>query len=230
MAFTVNISSQLPMLPSVPSDLDTPFAERSDLAQKIAASEIEVMKMTSSLSVICHREHVEELLNTPDCNGLRLYPANANIGMATNPIPSFLVVAIDDTGRDLVEASSNPCYICQADGHVNKATVAEATAMIENISLTINAGTVFEPLKNLAGGEAYFKASFNRLAIDKVLADSNAPSVRFDVVRLNLPGSSAILKTLAMSPAASNGEIIGNNTQLSLLPCPPHCQGGYIDQ
>lgn len=231
MTFTVNANSALP------TDT-TNITQRLDLSNTLSSAEVDMMKMSSSLSVLCHADHLDELLQTPTCGGIRLYPANANVGMTTEPIPSLLAVAVDDNGEDLVtsvmSSLATPCYICQPDGNVNKISEDAAKQMITNLKPILQTGTVFEPLVSTLAGNTreYFKATFTRRVIENILSTPNVASARFDVANLNVlnNGSMLNLRTLTISPVDSSGNIIGNdNTQLSLLPCPPHCPTGYID-
>ena len=231
MAFSINFSSPLPTNTSN-------ITQRTDLSKVIPNTEVDMMRMSSSLSVLCHAEHVDELLQTPNCGGIRLYPANANFGMTTGPIPSLLAVAVDDNGDDLVTSTmpnlATPCYICLPNGNVNKVSENTAKDMITNLKPTIQVGTVFEPLRNTlsVNTREYFKATFTRKVIEDILNTPNIRSVRFDIIDLNVLDNTNTLnlRSLAVSPVDDNGNIIGDdNSQLSLLPCPPSCQGGYID-
>ncbi|MEM9848689.1 MAG: hypothetical protein AAF847_12415, partial [Bacteroidota bacterium] len=127
MAFTINLGSALPTN-------TTNITQQTDLSKTMSSMEVDMMKMSSSFSVMCHVEHVDELLQTPTCGGIRLYPANANDNMATSPIPSLLVVAVDENGEDLVTSTmsnlATPCYICQPNGDVNKVSEETARGMI----------------------------------------------------------------------------------------------------
>ncbi|MEM8529050.1 MAG: hypothetical protein AAGG68_30745 [Bacteroidota bacterium] len=230
MAFTINLGSALPTN-------TTNITQQTDLSKTMSSMEVDMMKMSSSFSVMCHVEHVDELLQTPTCGGIRLYPANANDNMATSPIPSLLVVAVDENGEDLVTSTmsnlATPCYICQPNGDVNKVSEETARGMINNLKPNIQVGTVFEPLRNTLSGNTreYFKATFTRKIVEDILATPNIRSVRFDIVNLNVLDNTNImnLKTLAISPADDSGNIVDGNAELSLLPCPPKCPQGYID-
>jgi len=230
MSFTINIGSALPANA-------TNITQRTDLSKTMSSMEVNMMKVSSSFSVMCHAEHVDELLQTPTCGGIRLYPANANANMATSPIPSLLVIAIDGNGRDLVTTTmpnlATPCYICQPNGDVNKVSEEVARGMINNLRPNIQIGTVFEPLRSTLSGNTreYFKATFTKKVVEDILATPNVESVRFDIVSLNVLNNTNImnLKTLAISPADGSGNIVDGSAELSLLPCPPHCPNGYID-
>ncbi|MEN0051042.1 MAG: hypothetical protein AAF806_28515 [Bacteroidota bacterium] len=228
------------------------ISQGNNLSKVIDPKDIDAMKMRSSFSVICKIERIRDILETElqqgattiRCAGIRLYPANENFDRTTSPIPSFLAIAVDENGRDMVPDDQNalPCHIFKTDGEVKKVTIQTSIDMINKMRPNFNSGTVFSPFSSSVGSildddnnvvvtsRDYFKATFTRQTIESVMT-SGAINVRFDVVHLNEKGLARTLKTLAASPADSNGNIIGNdNSQLSLLPCPPSCHGGaYID-
>jgi hypothetical protein len=201
-----------------------------DEAIKLEPTHVESIKTTARLSAFFSSADLKDLMNTANCEGLRIYPA-----FDVNDNFSLLAVATDVRKNDLVEHDEFPCFVSEGTTSASRLTKQQGVAVLKKVKdrftqvRDISAASAPLAIRpTITGTRNYSKVFFSKETMNSLLSN-DAMGIRFFSTQINFDEESPSFNTLAAVRVNASGED-GNTAMLSALPCPPNCGGGsYTD-
>ena len=179
-------------------------------------NEVDNSDTTNNLSVTFVKEHLEDLLEIPNCNGIKMYPGVENNELVMVAVPAAAPC------EDLSDVS-HFCFTGYRDDSIHTtsrmSSVEEASGMKSASNSNEESGINLWKIIDLnlgsqsKGLNVYFPNSF--------ILGMNGDSIRFDVVELEFSDNAGSPTYRSIIARASNS----NEKKLSFLPCPPNCGG-----